>query len=132
MALNPRVTDQSAWRFKTGPGVITTMMFIRGTTYGKLYNWYAVMGITVKEDARPQRTNSCKKTLAPAGWHVPSDEEWTTLTTFLGNAGAKKKVRKENGRTHWWVRQATNAVVLQLFREVSLQQWSIQRHWQLR
>jgi uncharacterized protein (TIGR02145 family) len=37
--------------------------------YGKLYNWYAVT------DSRG---------LCPTGWHVPSDGEWTTLTTFLG------------------------------------------------
>ena len=32
--------------------------------------------------------------LAPAGWHVASDAEWTTLTTFLGGenlAGGKLK-----------------------------------------
>ncbi|MBU6331267.1 MAG: hypothetical protein KGQ80_02480, partial [Bacteroidetes bacterium] len=34
--------------------------------YGKLYNWYAVT------DSRG---------LCPTGWHVPSDGEWTTLTT---------------------------------------------------
>jgi uncharacterized protein (TIGR02145 family) len=39
--------------------------------YGKLYNWYAV------NDSRG---------LCPTGWHVPSDAEWTTLTTFLGGA----------------------------------------------
>ena len=45
--------------------------------YGKLYNWYAV------NDARG---------LCPTGWHVPSDGEWTTLTTFLGGeAGGKMK-----------------------------------------
>jgi uncharacterized protein (TIGR02145 family) len=38
-------------------------------TYGLLYNWYAV------DDARG---------LCPSGWHVPTDEEWTTLTGFLG------------------------------------------------
>jgi uncharacterized protein (TIGR02145 family) len=37
--------------------------------YGKLYNWYAVT------DSRG---------LCPTGWHVPSDAEWTMLTTFLG------------------------------------------------
>jgi uncharacterized protein (TIGR02145 family) len=36
------------------------------TTYGKLYNWYAV--------------NTGK--LAPAGWHVPTDAEWTTNYLF--------------------------------------------------
>ena len=50
-----------------------------GRTYGKLYNWYAV------HDPRG---------LAPAGWHVPSDTEWTQLTDYLGGeatAGTKMK-----------------------------------------
>ena len=50
-----------------------------GRTYGKLYNWYAV------HDTRG---------LAPTGWHVPSDDEWTSLTTYLGGetiAGTKMK-----------------------------------------
>lgn len=40
-----------------------------GSTYGKLYNWYAV------NDPRG---------LAPKGWHIPSDEEWSALVDFLG------------------------------------------------
>lgn len=43
-----------------------------GGAYGKLYNWYAV------NDPRG---------LAPKGWHLPSDKEWTSLTSYL---------RKEN------------------------------------
>jgi uncharacterized protein (TIGR02145 family) len=39
-----------------------------GTKYGKLYNWFAV------RDARG---------LAPAGWHVPTDEEWTILPYYV-------------------------------------------------
>ena len=38
-------------------------------TYGKLYNWYAVV------DSRG---------LCPAGWHVPTDDEWKTLESYLG------------------------------------------------
>jgi len=40
-----------------------------GSKYGKMYNWYAV------SDARG---------LAPKGFHIPSDAEWTELTDFLG------------------------------------------------
>jgi len=41
-------------------------------TYGRLYTWFAVT------DSR----NVC-----PAGWHVPSDAEWTVLTDYLANNG---------------------------------------------
>lgn len=44
-----------------------------GGKYGKLYNWYAV--------ADPR--NIC-----PAGWHVPSDKEWTVLIDYLGGESA--------------------------------------------
>jgi uncharacterized protein (TIGR02145 family) len=50
-----------------------------GAIYGKLYNWYAV------NDPRG---------LAPRGWHVPGDAEWSELTNYLGGdtiAGGKMK-----------------------------------------
>jgi uncharacterized protein (TIGR02145 family) len=50
-----------------------------GAKYGKLYNWYAV------NDPRG---------LAPVGYHIPTDEEWTVLTDYLGGtyvAGEKMK-----------------------------------------
>jgi len=59
-----------------------------GDKYGKLYNWYAVT------DPRG---------LAPSGWHIPSDAEWTTLTDYLSevrSAGNKMKSKAgwlENG-----------------------------------
>jgi len=50
-----------------------------GAKYGKLYNWYAV---------------NDRRGLAPIGWHIPSDAEWTVLTDYLGGenvAGTKMK-----------------------------------------
>jgi uncharacterized protein (TIGR02145 family) len=38
--------------------------------------------------------------LCPLGWHVPTDEDWTSLTTFLGGIDAGRKL-KETGTTHW-------------------------------
>jgi len=53
--------------------------------YGRLYNWVAV--------------NTGK--LAPTGWHVPTDEEWTILTTYLGGENIAGNKMKEIGTTHW-------------------------------
>ena len=54
-----------------------------GAKYGKLYNWYAV------NDARG---------LAPAGWHIPSYDEWTILTDYLGGKSvAGNKMKSKSG-----------------------------------
>jgi uncharacterized protein (TIGR02145 family) len=53
--------------------------------YGALYNWFAV--------------NTGK--LCPAGWHVPGDEEWTTLINFLGGETIAGGLLKETGTSHW-------------------------------
>ena len=55
-----------------------------GAKYGKLYNWYAV------NDSRG---------LAPASWHIPTDEEWTTLENQLGDDG--KKMKSTSGWNSW-------------------------------
>ena len=54
-----------------------------GTKYGKLYNWYAV------NDPRG---------LAPAGYHIPTDAEWTVLSDYLGGEDvAGKKMKSTSG-----------------------------------
>lgn len=73
----PQVQANSEW------GVLTTGAWCyyqnntaNGPVYGKLYNWYAV------NDPRG---------LAPVGYHVPTDAEWSTLINFLdptANGGA--------------------------------------------
>jgi uncharacterized protein (TIGR02145 family) len=40
-----------------------------GEKYGRLYNWYAV------NDPRG---------LAPKGWHIPNDNEWTLISDYFG------------------------------------------------
>jgi len=85
----PEVTDPTQWaNLTTGAWCYYNNDSANGTTYGKLYNWYAVAGI---HDNDPNTPN---KILAPIGWHVPSNTEWTTLSNYLGGesvAGGKMK-----------------------------------------
>jgi uncharacterized protein (TIGR02145 family) len=55
-----------------------------GTKYGKLYNWYAV---------------NDKRGLAPAGWHIASDDEWQLLIDGLG--GDETACTKIKSTTGW-------------------------------
>ena len=54
--------------------------------YGALYNWQAT-----------QNSDS----LCPVGWHVSTDAEWTTLTTFLGGTGVAGGKIKAIGTIYW-------------------------------
>jgi uncharacterized protein (TIGR02145 family) len=54
--------------------------------YGKLYNWYAV------NDSRG---------LAPEGWHIPTDDEWTTLNDYLGGEDVAGGKMKSTGTAYW-------------------------------
>ena len=83
----PQVTDPKAWlTLTTGAWCYYNNDPANGPVYGKLYNWYAVT------DPRG---------LAPAGWHVPSDAEWTALTDCLGGAAIAGGKLKEKGLKHW-------------------------------
>jgi uncharacterized protein (TIGR02145 family) len=83
----PNVTDPTQWvNLSSGAWCWYNNDSINYAQYGKLYNWYAV------NDPRG---------LAPLGWHVSTDAEWTTLTDFLGGesvAGGKLKI---TGTQYW-------------------------------
>jgi uncharacterized protein (TIGR02145 family) len=78
--LIPQITNQAEWdATRTGAWCYYNNDPTNGPIYGKLYNWYAV------KDPRG---------LAPAGWHIPGDEELTILGNYLGGAsvaGGKMK-----------------------------------------
>ena len=66
----PDVIDSTVWHKLTSGAQCTynnTTNFDFINTNGRLYNWYAV--------------NTGK--LCPTGWHVPSNNDWDTLITYL-------------------------------------------------
>lgn len=84
----PQVQDEEEWsELSTGAWCYYENKSENGETYGKLYNWYAV------NDPRG---------LAPEGWHIPSDEEWTLLTDFLG--GVTEENILEDGTKYLYIK----------------------------
>ncbi len=83
----PQVTDATEWAgLTTGAWCWYSNTVDNGAIYGKLYNWYAV------NDPRG---------LAPQGWHIPTDAEWTTLSNLLGVASVAGGKMKTTGLTRW-------------------------------
>jgi uncharacterized protein (TIGR02145 family) len=68
----PNITDAAQWSQtntnSTGAWCNYNNDANNGTTYGKLYNSYAV------NDSRG---------LCPTGWHVPTDSEWNVMVKYL-------------------------------------------------
>ncbi len=81
----PNVTDNDDW------GGLTTAAYCwydndsatYNPAYGKLYNWY-----TVSTD-----------NLCPVGWHVPDNDDWSTLIDYLGSLVGGRM--KETSTSHW-------------------------------
>lgn len=68
-----------------------------GNIYGKLYNWYTVN----------------TKKVCPTGWHVPSDSDWSQLTSYLGGSSDLGEKLREVELLHWlapdnYTKTATN------------------------
>ncbi len=95
----PQVKDSAEWAsLTTGAWCYYNNDAATGATYGKLYNWYAVNDI---------------RGLAPAGFHIPSDAEWATLSTFLGgdmlSGGKMKSTGTIEAATGLWFSPNTDA-----------------------
>jgi uncharacterized protein (TIGR02145 family) len=86
-AIIPQITDATQWAaLTTGAWCYYANTTSNGTTYGKLYNWYAV------NDPRG---------LAPIGYHIPTKTEWNTLIDCLGGSTVAGGKLKETGTSHW-------------------------------
>jgi uncharacterized protein (TIGR02145 family) len=103
----PQVQDQAIWdTLTTGAWCYYDNDPANGPIYGKLYNWYAVMGIY---DPASLANPLLRKKLGPVGYHVPTRADFETLfnvadpasgggTVFPNTAGS---ALKETGICHW-------------------------------
>ena len=84
----PNVTSNTEWEnLSTGASCVYRNDESNVSTYGRLYNWFAV------HDSR---------NIAPEGWHVPNDEEWQILIDYLGGESVAGGKMKEQGFEHWF------------------------------
>lgn len=82
----PYVSDATAWSTASGAYCYYDNLLSNANTYGNLYNWAAV------NDSR---------NIAPAGWHVPTYNEWLTLMNNTGGYDYSGGKLKETGNAHW-------------------------------
>ncbi len=95
----PLVTNSAEWDNLSTPGYCwyNNDENKYRDTYGVLYNWYVVQ----------------TEKLAPKGWHIPSNSEWTELINYLsingfsGNEGSALKAKQGweddgNGTDDFW------------------------------
>ena len=95
----PLITDGTAWSTASmngDPGYCfydtlgTNYATYSQDTFGALYNWYSI-----------DTLSNGDKNVCPTGWHMPTDGEWTTLTTYLGGTDVGGGKMKEAGLVHW-------------------------------
>ena len=82
----PNVIDNVAWYSLTnGAYCWCKNLASNKDTYGALYNYFTVIS----------------GKLCPVGWHVPSDEDFNILISFLGGESVAGGKLKETGTLHW-------------------------------
>jgi len=95
----PLVTDGQTWQDSYNAGDPAYTWYDYGNygtpdygapEYGALYNWYAI-----------DTLSNGNKNVCPLGWHVPSDNDWTILTDYLGGLDVAGAKIKETGLGHW-------------------------------
>lgn len=94
----PKVTNNTDWGSLTkGSYCNFNNDAANGNKYGRLYNWYAVNDI---------------RNIAPEGWHVATNDEWTKLETYVAeNPGTSGSLAKSLAAiTDWNYSERTDAI----------------------
>lgn len=85
----PEVTGNTAWKNLTTAAWCNYENSVdrdQIATLGRLYNWFAV---------------SDSRNLAPEGWHVATDADWSDLESYLGGSSVAGGKLKETTTLHW-------------------------------
>ena len=86
-----QISDKAAWCYHINDPD-------NGATYGKLYNNYAVAGIT---EPAALTNPALRKKLYPSDWKAATTADFTTLRNFVGGSSLTAVKLREAGTTHW-------------------------------
>ena len=94
----PRISETVSYRYypNNSSGNVST--------YGYLYNWPAVMHGASSSSTNPSNVQG----ICPTGWHLPSEAEWTQLTSYLKTqsqhqcGGSTTNIGKSLASTSGW------------------------------
>jgi uncharacterized protein (TIGR02145 family) len=82
----PNIKDRWEWSSTKGAYCNYNNDTTNATTYGRLYNWYAMID---------------NRYIAPTGWHIPTEAEWQTLIAYLGGRSIAGFKMMETGNDLW-------------------------------
>ena len=98
----PQVTDPTAWtNLTTGAWCYYNNDPANGAIYGKLYNFFAVLGIY---DNASSLNSALRKKLIPTGWGLPpvnNNNQMVLLANYLGGEAVAGGKMKSTGTTNW-------------------------------
>lgn len=81
--------------------------------YGFVYNWPAVMYGSTSSNTNPSNVRG----VCPTGWHVPSNQEWTQLSTYVSSqmdnrcGGNSQNIAKALASTTYWESNSISCTV---------------------
>ena len=103
------ITTFGAWRYLSDS-------LTNGAIYGKLYNHFAVAGIW---DTASSSNPLLRKSLAPDGWRVATDADWTALEAYSQTTPTMltgtNKLRENASQGHWTVSSTNPGTNTSLF-----------------
>lgn len=94
----PHITDNATWGNLGNNNTDDAYSFYNNdntTDYGALYTYAAAIADNWTRD------NNANQGICPNGWRLPTDNEWSTLTDYLGGSDVAGGKMKETGTTHW-------------------------------
>jgi uncharacterized protein (TIGR02145 family) len=89
----------------TGNSICYEYMTTYCNSYGMMYDWATAMALpsSCNSTSCSEQINAKHRGICPTGWHIPSDEDWETLTNYVeSNKGCSRCAARYLKATNGW------------------------------